>query len=128
MGNPTRMDLTVDEHDERGVRVISVAGEVDLASAPRLSERLNVAVRCTGGGVVVDLTDVDLIDSTGIAVLLNGLRRMTRARRRLALVCGPGPVQRALRMTRLDSTFTVRENRRDAVAAALPTAPQPAVV
>lgn len=121
------MHLTVNERDEGSVRVLTVAGEVDVASAPELSTRLNVAVRCTSGGVVVDLSHVELIDSTGIAVLLNALRRMTRARRRLALVCPPGAVQRALRLTRLDSTFLVRENLDEAVMAASPQAPQPVV-
>lgn len=121
------MRFSVDEQDERGVRVLSVVGEVDLASAPRLSERLNVAVRCTSGGVVVDLTGVEVLDSTGIAVLLNALRRMTRARRRLALVCTSGPVLQVLRLTRLDSTFIVRDRVGDAVRAASPPAPHPAV-
>jgi anti-sigma B factor antagonist len=121
------MRLEIREGDEQRVRVLSVIGEIDMASAPELSTRLNVAVRCTSGGVVLDLSGVELIDSTGISVLLNALRRMTRARRRLALVCPPGPVLRALRLTRLDSTFLVRDNLADAVAAALPPVPQPAV-
>lgn len=115
------------EHERDGVRVIAVVGEIDIASAPQLSTRLNVAVRCTSSGVVVDLSGVEFIDSTGIAVLLNALRRMTRARRRLALVCPQGPVLRALRTARLDSTFTVRDSVQEAVRAALPQVPRSAV-
>lgn len=126
-GTHVRMHLTMQEHERDGVRVIAVLGEIDIASAPQLSTRLNVAVRCTSGGVVVDLSGVEFIDSTGIAVLLNALRRMTRARRRLALVCAPGPVMRALRTARLDTTFTVRESVREAVRAALPQVPRSAV-
>lgn len=121
------MSLRIDEQQHGDVRVIAVRGEIDVASAPELSTRLNVAVRRTGGGVVVDLTAVELIDSTGIAVLLNALRRMTRARRRLALVCPPGPVLRALQLTRLDTTFVVRADVEAAVRAAAPAVPAPAV-
>lgn len=121
------MQITVKEHDEGDVRVLSVRGEVDLASAPELSTRLNVAVRCTAGGVVVDLSGVELIDSTGIAVLLNALRRMTRAKRRLALVAPGGAVLRALRVARLDSTFLVREDVASAVQAARPHVPRSSV-
>jgi anti-sigma B factor antagonist len=121
------MQLGMREYDRDGVRVIAVGGEIDIATAPQLSTRLNVAVRCSAGGVVVDLSGVELIDSTGIAVLLNALRRMTRSRRRLALVCPGGPVRRALRLARLESTFLVRESLADAIDAARPQTPRPAV-
>jgi anti-sigma B factor antagonist len=122
------MELVIEEIDAgRDVRVLAVRGEIDLASAPLLSTKLNAAVRAGAGGVVVDLSGAELVDSAGISVLLNALRRMTRARRRLALVCPPGPVLQALGSTRLDTTFVIRPTREEAVAATVPTAPESGV-
>ncbi len=90
-----------------GVTVLSVAGELDVSAAPTLSDKLNELIRTAGGDVVVDLERVSFIDSTGLAVLLNALRRLTRARRRMAVVIGNGAVQRAFEVTRLHWTFDV---------------------
>jgi anti-sigma B factor antagonist len=87
--------------------VLHVAGELDMHTVGRLREGLARALSEHEGGVVVDLTGVGFIDSTGLSALLNAQRRLTRARRRLAVVVDDGPVLRVLRLTRLDSTFTV---------------------
>ena len=87
--------------------IVHAAGDVDLHSAPALSARFKAAFAETDGAIVIDLTDVGFIDSTGLSVLLNALRRMTRARRPLALAVSPGPVAQTLAITRLDSTFRV---------------------
>jgi anti-sigma B factor antagonist len=56
-------------------RDVMVHGEVDIASAPRLHERLTAALRDERGAVVVDLRDVTFIDSTGLGVLVNARQR-----------------------------------------------------
>lgn len=99
--------LTIDEEQIDGAVVLSVAGELDVAAAPALSEKLNHLIRTGAGDVVVDLRRVSFVDSTGLAVLLNALRRLTRARRRMAVVIGNGAVQRAFEVTRLHWTFDV---------------------
>ena len=65
---------------------------------------------------MLDLTDVEFIDSTGLSVLLNGLRRVTRQRGRLALVCTNPTVLRLFEITRLDSTFDIFADRAAALA------------
>lgn len=90
-----------------GTTVLSVAGELDVSAAPVLSEKLNELIRTGTGDVVVDLKRVSFVDSTGLAVLLNGLRRLTRARRRMAVVIGNSAVRRAFEVTRLHWTFDV---------------------
>jgi anti-sigma B factor antagonist len=95
------------EQSVEGACVLTVAGELDVAAAPLLSEKLNALIRTGSGDVVVDLMGVTFVDSTGLAVLLNALRRLTRARRRMAVVIGNGAVQRAFEVTRLHWTFDV---------------------
>jgi anti-sigma B factor antagonist len=104
------------ERDEDGVTVLTVGGELDVAASPSFSEKLNEIIRQKGGDVVVDLERVSFVDSTGLAVLLNALRRLTRARRRMAIVIGDGAVQRAFEVTRLHWTFDVFAGVEDALA------------
>ena len=67
--------------------VVRVSGEIHVSTAPEFSRLLTEAVSAGRTRIVLDLTDVEFIDSTGLSVLLNALRRVTRAGGRMALVC-----------------------------------------
>ena len=106
----------MNERDEQGAVVLTVSGELDVAASPGFSEKLNEVIRLKPGDVVVDLSRVSFVDSTGLAVLLNALRRLTRARRRMAVVIGAGAVRRAFDITRLHWTFDVFDDVDEALA------------
>lgn len=96
--------------EQRGdALVISLAGELDIATAPRLRDALGEAIRAGRQHVVVDLGEVVFVDSMGLAALLNGLRRLTRADARLSVVARHTDVLRTFRLTRLDTTFSLYE-------------------
>jgi anti-sigma B factor antagonist len=114
---PPTFDLDVDEVDER-TAVVAVRGEIHLATAPEFSERLNTVVAAGHTAVIVDLTEVGFIDSTGLSVLLNALRRITRAGGTLTLVCTNPTVMRLFEVTKMDTTFTIVESRDDALSRA----------
>lgn len=99
--------INLAERAEDGAVVLTVGGELDVAASPSLSEKLNELIRLRHGDVIVDLSRVSFIDSTGLAVLLNALRRLTRARRKMGVVIGDGAVKRAFEVTRLHWTFEV---------------------
>lgn len=109
------------ELEEVGVddvtHVIHVRGEIHVSTAPDLSSVLNDAIDVGKKAVVLDLTEVEFIDSTGLSVLLNGLRRLTRNDGQLALVCTNPTVMRLFEITRLDSTFAIFDDRPKALAA-----------
>ena len=111
-----QFDLTEEDLDER-THVIAVRGEIHVTTAPEFSRRLNEAIARGKTSVVLDLSQVEFIDSTGLSVLLNGLRRVTRAQGRLALVCANPTVLRLFEITKLDTTFDIRNSREEAVAA-----------
>lgn len=67
--------LSVGVFDDAGDRVIRVGGELDLATVPTLEQELDAAMGRPQGGVVVDLSELEFIDSTGIAVLVRAMRR-----------------------------------------------------
>src|SRR4051794_28699747 len=93
-----------------GTCVLRLRGGLVLRAVPGLRLRLAEALERGTGPVVVDLTDVTFIDSMGLSALLNALRRLTRAGRRMLLSTDEGPVLRLLQMTRLDSTFPLYDS------------------
>ena len=109
-----QFDLTEEDLDER-THVIAVRGEIHVTTAPEFSRRLNEAIARGKTSVVLDLSQVEFIDSTGLSVLLNGLRRVTRAQGRLALVCANPTVLRLFEITKLDTTFDIQGSREDAL-------------
>jgi len=108
-------DLTEEPLDDHSV-VIKVAGEIHATTAPEFSERLNEAIAGGKTGVILDLTSVDFIDSTGLSVLLNGLRRVTRVRGAMVLACANPTVLRLFEITKLDSTFDIVPSCDEAIA------------
>jgi anti-sigma B factor antagonist len=108
-------DLTEEPLDDNSV-VIRIAGEIHATTAPEFSERLNAAIADGKTGVILDLTGVEFIDSTGLSVLLNGLRRVTRVRGSMVLACANPTVLRLFEITKLDSTFDIVPSCDEAIA------------
>jgi anti-sigma B factor antagonist len=104
----------LEEDVDARTHVITVSGEIHVSTAPEFSRRLNAAI-AHGKSLVLDLTPTEFIDSTGLSVLLNGLRRVTRQRGRMALVCTNPTVLRLFEITRLDTTFDIHPTREAAL-------------
>jgi anti-sigma B factor antagonist len=109
--------LTEEDLDRR-THVISVGGEIHVSTASEFQRRLDAAISRGKTAVVLDLSEVEFIDSTGLSVILNGLRRVTRQRGRMALVCTNPTVLRLFEITRLDTTFDIHESREEALRTA----------
>jgi anti-anti-sigma factor len=85
---------------------VSVGGELDIASAPRLDRALRDAVSPTtsvvldvGDLVVLDLNDLTFMDVLGLHAIIDATARAQRLGRRLVLLCGPPAVQRVFTLT-----------------------------
>ena len=112
------MDLTLEHRDEGDVTVLAVAGEVDVYTAPKLRERL---VELVGEGkhrLVVDMTKVEFLDSTGLGVLVGGLKRVRSHDGAMALVCGQERILKIFRITGLTKVFPIHDTVEDAIAEA----------
>jgi anti-anti-sigma factor len=94
---PTRLNITRHAGDEFGVRLL-LAGEVDLSSVGVLVEAL-AAVPPTARGVVVDLAELRLLDSTGIAALVAGHRTASAIGQTFTVINARDVVRRALEVT-----------------------------
>ena len=106
----------VDEEPDAQTRIIAVTGEIHVTTAPEFSQRLNDAIADGVRDVVIDMSGVEFIDSTGLSVLLNGLRRVTRNDGHLSLVISNPTVLRLFEITKLDSTFDIQPTREAAMA------------
>ena len=111
-----KLDVSIEELDAH-TQAIVLRGELDVATAAKLAKPLAQAVESGKTGVVVDLEHVTFMDSTGLMVLLNGLRRLFRKGGRLALACTNPTVLRLFEITGTDSTFTITATREAAMAA-----------
>lgn len=97
---------------------LAVRGQVDPATAPALTERLDAAIRESVGSFVLDLSGVDFLDSTGLRVLLRARGLLGREDRALAVICPYGPVRRVFELSGLSTVFALYPSR-DAAAADL---------
>jgi len=114
------LPLAVERTSRDGVELLSVEGEVDIATAPRLLAVLNQAVPEAIHSLVIDLSRVGFMDSTGLALLINAHRRITRRRKGFAVVCPHGPLRRVFEITDMVDTLHVCPDRESAAAAAAP--------
>jgi anti-anti-sigma factor len=90
-----------------GVVVITLAGELDLASSPDLAVAIADATSSGAELVIVDLRGVEFMDSTGIGVLVRAHQSATDAGCRFAVVKGSPQVDRILSLTKLDGLMTL---------------------
>jgi anti-sigma B factor antagonist len=100
---------------------LAIRGEVDIASAPELEEALEDAIRQSEGALLVDLSGVEFLDSSGLQVLLRVRARLGTEDRALALVCPFGRVRRVFELAGLSDVFALYESSDAARAALVPT-------
>lgn len=110
------MDLRLDVSERGDWSVIEVGGEIDVATAPRLREQLISLVGEKRYRIVVSLEAVDFIDSTGLGVLISGLKRTRTHDGRFALVCTEQRILKVFEITGLLAVFDVFGSVDEAVA------------
>ncbi len=102
---PGPVEFELSERTGRDGILLAARGELDALTAPRFGARIGELVRTSSRDLIVDLNGVTFIDSTGLHVLLNAQRRLTRQSRRLRVICVHGPVRRTIDLARLADTF-----------------------
>ena len=108
-------DVKTDKVDD-GTYVISLAGEVDLYTAPEFKQQLLNVIGEGGKDVVVDFSDTTFIDSTTLGVLVGGVKRLRSNDGQLSLVCSDRNITKIFEITGLDRVFTIYPTRGEAVS------------
>jgi anti-anti-sigma factor len=112
------MDLVQLETEARGDVVIAhVIGELDLAGAPSTGEAIGEAVPTSARALVVDFSKLEFIDSSGIAMLFNLVRRLGGRRQQMHVVARSGePVARVLEIVEFHRAAPVHDTLDEALA------------
>jgi anti-sigma B factor antagonist len=99
LAGSVQSQFRVDVRTEGNAAVIVVRGELDLASSPALEEQLEQLWGSETKLLVLDLRELEFMDSTGLSIIVNAHQRLSEDGRELTLVRGPQQVQRLLDLT-----------------------------
>jgi anti-sigma B factor antagonist len=111
------VDLSLDTRTEGAKTVIEVAGEIDVYTAPRLREQIVQLVDEGKYHLIVDMENVEFLDSTGLGVLVGGLKRVRAHDGSLHLVCTQERILKIFRITGLTKVFPLHGSVAEAVEA-----------
>jgi len=111
------VDLSLSTRTEGDRTVLEVGGEIDVYTAPKLREQLVDLVNSGSYHVVVDMERVEFLDSTGLGVLVGGLKRVRAHDGSLRLVCTQERILKIFRITGLTKVFPIHGSVEEAVAA-----------
>jgi anti-sigma B factor antagonist len=112
------VDLSLNTRTVGDRTVVEVGGEIDVYTAPKLREALIELVQSGAYHIVVDLEQVDFLDSTGLGVLVGGLKRVRSHDGSMTLVCTQERLLKIFRITGLTRVFEIHPDVDAAVAAA----------
>lgn len=107
----------VEAESDDDLHTVSVQGELDQGTAPELRGVLGSAIGEHAGSVLVDLSDCDFIDSTGLSLLVEAKRRLGEDGRRFGVCCPDEDVRRLLELTGIDEAVGLFDTRDEATAA-----------
>lgn len=100
-------DFSVEERNEGTAWIFAASGELDLRTSPELGQRLARVWAAGAELVILDLRQIEFMDSTGLRVILSAHQRAQETGRRFALVRGTDQVERVLTLTGVRDLLTV---------------------
>lgn len=108
------MDLSIDVSPRAASTVVTLAGDIDIQTAPALRERL-ASLPQSARLVVVDLSAVEFLDSSGVGALVGAAAALRDAGGSLRLACPPPRVQKVFRISRLAEVIPIYDDVDEAV-------------
>jgi anti-sigma B factor antagonist len=111
------MELRTEVAEVKGWTVVTVHGEIDVATSPTLRERLIDLVNGGATQLVLDLEAVDFLDSTGLGTIVSLLKRVRTHGGDLRLVCTEARIRRLFQITGLDKAVPLHASVDDAISA-----------
>jgi anti-sigma B factor antagonist len=111
------VELSLSSRVEEGVAIIEAAGDVDVYSAPAFRQQIVKLVDAGHIHVVVDLDGLEFLDSTGLGVLVGGLKRVRAHRGSLRIVCSREHIIKPFRITGLTKVFAIHPSLDEATEA-----------
>ena len=104
------------KNHKSSVTVLAIAGRVDAHTVPQLQNRIQTVSTASASNLVIDLSAVDFMDSSGLAALVQGMRRCRATGGRFCLSNPQQPVRMVLELTRLDQAIDIFADEQEAIA------------
>ena len=110
------MDLSLDTRHADDVTIVAVGGEIDVYTAPKLRDRITELVGEGHYRLVIDMENVEFLDSTGLGVLVGGLKKVRAHDGSMEIVCNQDRLLKIFRITGLAKVFTIHESEAAALS------------
>ena len=104
------MGLTLGTRDVHGKTVVAVSGELDVYTAPKLRDTIAELLAAGVYDVIIDMLDVEFLDSSGLGVLVGALKKVRAHDGSLQLICNQSRVLKIFRITGLAEVFVIHES------------------
>lgn len=106
--------LEFETREQEGRADVALKGELDLSTADKVDRELKRAESVATSVLVLDLSGLTFLDSTGLRLIVEADQRARESDRRLVVVKGPAAVQRVFSITKLDQRFEMVESASEA--------------
>lgn len=110
------MDFKLETKEVKSVPLLKVQGEMDIYTAPRVRSRMVDLVDQGKYNIIVDLQKVDFLDSSGLGVLVGGLKRVKPHKGSIVLVINEDKILKIFKITGLTKVFPIFDTEKKAVS------------
>ena len=111
------MDLSLETREVADRTVVTVGGEIDVYTAPKLRDKITELVNGGHHRLLIDMEKVEFLDSTGLGVLVGGLKKVRAHDGSMELICSQDRLLKIFRITGLAKVFPIHTSVEEAVAA-----------
>jgi anti-sigma B factor antagonist len=111
------VDLSLETRQVNGHTVVAVGGEIDVYTAPKLRDKITELVNAGHHELIIDMEKVDFLDSTGLGVLVGGLKKIRAQDGSMSLICSQDRLLKIFRITGLAKVFTIYDSEQTALSA-----------
>jgi anti-sigma B factor antagonist len=111
------VDLTLETRQADGFTVVAVGGEIDVYTAPKLRDKITELVGEGHYHLLVDMAAVEFLDSTGLGVLVGGLKKVRGHDGSMEIVCNQDRLLKIFRITGLAKVFVIHDTAEGALTA-----------
>jgi anti-sigma B factor antagonist len=111
------VDLSLETREAGDRTVVAVGGEIDVYTAPKLRDKITELVNAGHHTLLIDMEKVEFLDSTGLGVLVGGLKKVRAHDGSMELVCSQDRLLKIFRITGLAKVFTIHDSEATALGA-----------
>ncbi|MCQ2736762.1 MAG: STAS domain-containing protein [bacterium] len=111
------MDINIETSDLGGIKLVTVHGDIDVYSSPKVKDALYEIIDAEAYKIVINLEDIRYIDSTGLGVLIGALKKVKGSEGNITVVCSNPQIKKVFTITGLVKIFGIYPNNDEAVNA-----------